>query len=160
MAVVFKSPQMCHCYVLYFMKLRIFFLVSCVPFLWTARQQGLKAVYFPCATSPFLDYAWKILLIPPFFRIAPDVHCCRQICDVLTDTEFTLFYEQRLKIFLAGLKCCQCHSVVFHCLISDDKSSASFFDSALSLMKYENSFCVILCLSTNVKFGKIQDLLK
>lgn len=34
-----------------------------------------------------------------FFRVVPDILCHRRIRDVLTDTEFTLFYEQMLKMF-------------------------------------------------------------
>jgi hypothetical protein len=54
MAVFFKSPQMCHCYFLYFTKLRIFFVVSFVPFLWTARATGIKGSNLPlCNNTEF-----------------------------------------------------------------------------------------------------------
>jgi len=51
MAVVFKSPQMCHCYVLYLTKLRIFFMISYVPCLWTAQATGTKGIIFPLCNN-------------------------------------------------------------------------------------------------------------
>jgi len=48
----------------------------------------------------------------PFFQIVPNDHCCHQNLDILTSTEFTLYYKELLKIFLAGMKCCHFHSVI------------------------------------------------
>jgi hypothetical protein len=53
-------------------------------------------------------YEWSA-----FFRTVPDNHCCHQNLYVLTSTEFTMCYEELLKISLVEVKCCYFHSV-FH----------------------------------------------
>lgn len=75
------------------------------------RQQGLKAVYFPCATTLFLGYArkspWMVTILPN----CTTWYCCYQNLDILTSTESNVCYKQLLKIFLEGVKCCHFHSV-------------------------------------------------
>jgi hypothetical protein len=92
----------------------------------------------------------------PFLWIVPDVHYCCQTLDVLTITDFTLCLEEMLKIFLL-----ESNAVTFTMLSGrlywcslEDNSSALFLDSSRSLLRSEISFCVILCGSPEVTFGK------
>ena len=106
--------------------LRIFMFPSCGRH----RQQGLKAVSTPCATTLLLGYAWKsiwIVVMLSFFRIVPDVHCCSWTLDLLTNTEFTLCYEELLKILLRNAVTCRVFSRIFNCEVL--KTTVLFYSS-------------------------------
>ena len=131
--------------------LRVFMFPSCGRH----RQQGLKTVSIRCATTLHLGYAWKSLWT---VVILPECARCSllQLDARLTNTDFTLCYEELLKILLAREKCCHLHGIIQNIQLwsLEDKSSVLFFDSWRSLTRSESSFCAMLCGSAEVTFRK------
>jgi len=86
----------------------------CYPSVDRNRQQGLNAVYFSCATTLLLGYEWKILQI---LAILPDCTWCSMLPSDKRRSYrhwVCLFLWITLQNNLAGVKCCQCHCVMFH----------------------------------------------
>jgi len=116
------------------------------------RQQGLKAVYFPCATTLFLGYARK----SPFFQIVPHdiaairtvtfLQALRSIC-VIKNCSKSFWQEWNAVIFTVLL-------TRSHCWSLEDNSSALSFKSARYLIGPERSLCLILCGSAQFKIRK------
>ena len=156
MAVVFKSPQMCHCCVLYSTKN------------WKFSSWFRSSLSLNCTETAVKGSVFRL--------------CNNTVCRLhMEDSMNTLHSSGLPPMFIAAIRhatflqtqtvpcfvnnCSKCFwlernavsvtvSCWFHRWSLEDRSFASFFDSALSLMKYENSFCLILCRSTKVTFGK------
>ena len=63
----------------------------------------------------------------PFWWTVFNVPSCNQNLDILTRTEFTLLYEELLKIFLARAKCCHFHILIKHVpLLKSQKTTVLF----------------------------------
>jgi hypothetical protein len=145
---------MCHWYV----SSRSWELPSCFHMFLVCRrhrQQGLKAVLCPCATTLLLGYAWKSLWIVAIIPDCTYVHCCHQTLDFLTSAEFTLCYEELLKIFLTGAKYCHFHSVA-------QKTTVLLYSSAVRISDEIRNFFLRdrVCLSRGYVQEKIPNLLK
>jgi hypothetical protein len=81
------------------MQLRIFFVFSYVSFFWLAFATGIEGSTLPLCNNTARH--GRVCEQSLFSRIVTDVHCCHQNFDVLNSTEFTLRYEELLKVVLS-----------------------------------------------------------
>jgi len=118
---------------------------SCLRFV-EVRQQGLKSVLLPCATTLLLGSAWKSIWI---VAILPDRTWSLLPSDLRRSykhwVHLVLWWTaQNLLGGSEMLSLSQCRPEDSTAEVSKNNGAALFFDSSRSLMKSESSFCLTL----------------